>query len=76
MVNRKSVVYFPPDVEWVVEDARSEVKPGCVAAFSSVSGTVEVIFEVINLESRDAGKPCFKPCFTSYFLKICICLAC
>lgn len=56
MANRKDIIYYPPDVEWVVEDARPEIRSGCVAAFSSVRGTVEVVFEVFNSESGETGK--------------------
>ena len=56
MANRKDIIYYPPDVEWVVEDARPEIRPGCVAAFSSVRGTVEVVFEVLSSESGETGK--------------------
>lgn len=48
MTNKENIKYYPPDVEWVAEDARPEVKPGCVAAYSSVGGTVEVVFEVFK----------------------------
>ncbi|CAB9512743.1 Putative fatty-acid--CoA ligase FadD21 [Seminavis robusta] len=56
MENTKNISYYPPDVEWVVEDARPEVKPGAVASFSSVGGTVEVVFEVMKSTSGDTVK--------------------
>ena len=48
LANKQLVKYCPPDIEWFVEDAKQDVKPGCVAAFASVAGTVEIVVEVYD----------------------------
>ena len=51
LANKQLVKYCPPDIEWFVEDAKQDVKPGCVAALASVAGTVEIVVEVYDTTS-------------------------
>ncbi|CAB9524879.1 Putative fatty-acid--CoA ligase FadD21 [Seminavis robusta] len=57
------VNYYPQDIEYVVQDASSLIRPGCTAAFSSNEtdgdGTLEVVFELRKEGEDQAADICY-----------------